>query len=68
MVQIKIPVAFVLVAAAIAPIVALPLTLRNGSVFYDMIDDYFLLIVYLSAELNARDDSEMLERSFEHLE
>jgi hypothetical protein len=69
MVQIKVPVAFVLVAAAIAPVVALPLTLRNGSVFYDMIDDYFHLIVYRSAELNARDDSEMLERSsIEHLE
>jgi hypothetical protein len=71
MVQIKLPVAFrvVLVAAAIAPVVALPLTLKNGSVSYDMIDDYFLLIVYRSAELNARDDSEMLERSpIEHLE
>ena len=48
MVQIKISVAFVLVATAIAPImiVALPVTLKNGSVlYYDMIDDYLLCIV-----------------------
>ena len=69
MVQIKISVAFVLVATAIAPVVASPVsTLKNGSVLYDVIDDYFFLIVYCSAELNARDDSEMLERSFEHVE
>ena len=64
MVQIKISVAFVLVATAIAPVVASPVsTLKNGSVLYDVIDDYFFLIVYCSAELNAHDDSEMLERS-----
>ena len=46
---------------------ALPVTLNNGSVLYDVIDD-FLLIVHCSAELNARDGSEMVERSFEYLE
>ena len=69
MVRIKLQVsaALVLAAAAIAPVVALPVTLNNGSVLYDVIDD-FLLIVHCSAELNARDGSEMVERSFEYLE
>jgi hypothetical protein len=65
MVQI-LPVVFVLAAAAnaIAPVAALPVTLKNGSVSYDLIDDYFLLTVYRSAELNARDESEIFGRNF----
>jgi len=66
MVQIKFSVAFVLAAASISSVVALPVTLNNGSVLYGVIDDYFLLIVYRSAELNARDDSEMFERDDHH--
>ena len=34
MVQIKLSIAFVLAAAAIAPVAALPVTLKNGSVSY----------------------------------
>ena len=68
MVQIKLSVAFVLAAAVIAPVFSLPVTLENRSVLYGVINDYFLLIVYHSAELNARDDFEMFERSSEHFE
>ena len=47
MVQIKLFSALALAAAAIAPVVALPVTLENGSVLYGVIvnDDYFFLIV-----------------------
>ena len=71
MVQIKFSVAFVLAAAAIAPVhvLALPVTLKNRSVLYGAIsNNYFLLIVYHSAELNTRDEFEIFERSSEHFE
>ena len=70
MVQIKLTIALALAAAVIAPVAALPVTLalENGSVLYGAIADYFFLILYRSAELNTRDDSEMFERSFEHFE
>jgi hypothetical protein len=71
MVQI-LPVFLFIAAAAsvIAPVAALPVTPKNRSVSYDLIDD-FLLTMYCSAvaaELNVRDEFEMFKRSLEHLE
>jgi hypothetical protein len=72
--MVKILSVFFFIAAAanaIAPVAALPVTRKNGSVSYDLIDDYFLLTMYCSAaaaELNVRDEFEMFKRSIEHLE